>query len=230
MAGFVGFRCAPFLLSTIGAEHVEVMEGRKQGAGGSPILVAMKGHPGTGKSTVASALARALRCPLIDKDDIRDCTYPIEQVLIQASPAEAAKQLLNDLSYEAMWQVAATQLRLGLSLVVDSPLSRQSHLNRLLEMGADTGAKVVVVECKPGDMAQWRRRVEMRGAVAGSGRAGWHKPWTWGEMEKLLESYGGCWDYEIVEVPRLLLDTTAPLEIEEMVSKALAFVRSCCSC
>ena len=43
-----------------------------------PILVLMKGHPGSGKSTLAQALARKLKWPLIDKDDIRDCTWTFE--------------------------------------------------------------------------------------------------------------------------------------------------------
>ena len=37
------------------------------------MLILFKGHPGVGKSTVAQALALRLRCPLIDKDDARDC-------------------------------------------------------------------------------------------------------------------------------------------------------------
>lgn len=53
------------------------------------ILVAMKGHPGCAKSTVARALARALRCPVIDKDDIRDCTLELEQREIISSSAAA---------------------------------------------------------------------------------------------------------------------------------------------
>ncbi|CAN5970812.1 unnamed protein product, partial [Sphagnum jensenii] len=53
------------------------------------ILVAMKGHPGCAKSTVARAIARALRCPVIDKDDIRDCTLELEQLEIISSSAAA---------------------------------------------------------------------------------------------------------------------------------------------
>ncbi|KAK4415048.1 hypothetical protein Salat_2611900 [Sesamum alatum] len=186
------------------------------------ILIAMKGHPGTGKSTLANAVAKALKFPLIDKDHFRDCTHTIQEVLMEASPATAAK-LLNDLSYEAMWRVISTQLGLGLSVVVDSPLSRQAHLNRLLEMASHSGARVVVVECKPGDEAEWRRRVELRGADGG---AEWHKPSTWGEMEVLLEGYGGCWDYDAGEVPKLVVDTTAPVEVGELVAKVIEFVNS----
>lgn len=46
-----------------------------------------KGHPGTGKSTLASALAQRLAWPLIDKDDARDC---FQQYYTPAGPANSA--------------------------------------------------------------------------------------------------------------------------------------------
>ncbi|KAH6779320.1 hypothetical protein C2S52_010557 [Perilla frutescens var. hirtella] len=183
------------------------------------MVIAMKGHPGTGKSTVAHATAKSLKWPLVDKDHFRDATSAIQQALIETSPAAATK-LLNDLSYDAMWRVVSTQLSLGLSVVVDSPLSRRPHLDRLLGMAAESGATVVVVECKPGNEAEWRRRVELRGGLE------WHKPSTWREMEGLLEGYGGCWDYDVGQVPKLVLDTTAPVQLAELVSTVLEFLNS----
>lgn len=185
----------------------------------TPTVIAMKGHPGTGKSTLATAVAKSLKCPLIDKDHFRDSTHAIQQALTQTSSAAAA-QLLNDLSYDAMWRVAATQVGLGLSVVVDSPLSRRPHLDRLVDMASGSGAGVVVVECRPGDEAEWRRRLESRGG------AEWHKPSTWREMEWLLEGYGGCWDYDVGDVPKIVLDTTAPVEIAELASRVVEFVNS----
>ncbi|KAL8488553.1 hypothetical protein ACS0TY_024728 [Phlomoides rotata] len=181
-----------------------------------PVLIAMKGHPGTGKSTLANALAKTLKCPLVDKDHFRDSTYPIQQALSQASPTTASK-LLNDLSYDAMWRVVSTQLRLGLSVVIDSPLSRRAHLDRLLDIASESGASVVVIECRPGDEEEWRRRLELRGINGGGGW--WHKPSAWAEMERLLEGYGGCWDYDVGEVPKLVVDTTAPVKVKELVAK-----------
>lgn len=105
---------------------------------------------------------------------------------------------------------------------MDSPLSRRAHLDRILELAARTGARVVVVECKPRDEAEWRRRLERRSKVeCGSS---WHKPSTWEEMEKLLEGYEGCWDYDIGEVPRLVVDTTSANGVEKVVSNVLEFV------
>lgn len=186
----------------------------------TPTVIAMKGHPGSGKSTVATAVAKSLKCPLIDKDHFRDSTHAVQQVLLAQTPRGTAQQLLTDLSYDAMWRVAAAQLGLGLSVVVDSPLSRRPQLDRLLEMASGSGARVVVVECRPGDEAEWRRRVEARGGEE------WHKPSTWREMERLLEGYGGCWEYEMGEVPKLVLDTTAPLQIADLVSRVVDFLNS----
>lgn len=187
-----------------------------------PIIIAMKGHPGSGKTTLAHSIAKALKCPLVDKDHFRDCTKSLQEALMLASPATASK-LLNDLSYEVIWRVASTQLSLGLSVVIDSPLSRRAHLDRLIELAAETNARLVVVECKPQDEAEWCRRLELRG---GADESSWHKPNTWQEMEKLLDGYAGCWDYDVGEVPKLVLDTTGDLGVEELVSSVLEFVKS----
>ncbi|THG05438.1 hypothetical protein TEA_011832 [Camellia sinensis var. sinensis] len=188
----------------------------EDGKSESPLIVAMKGHPGTGKSTLAQSIATSLKCPLIDKDDVRDSTYTLQ---LSVPP-----ELLNDLSYDVVWRVASTQLRLGLNVVLDSPLSRRAHLDRLLQLAADAGARLLVVECVPKDKAEWRRRLERRGAAEG---ASWHKPSTWRDLGRLLEAYGGCSAYDVGDVPKLVLDTTAPVGVAELVSAVIRFIDSC---
>ncbi|KAF0907453.1 hypothetical protein E2562_017386 [Oryza meyeriana var. granulata] len=178
------------------------------------VIVAMKGHPGSGKSTVARAIAAALRCPLLDKDDIRDCTLHLERV------DGRAVGMLNELSYAVLWRVAERQVELGLSIVVDSPLSHRAHLDALTCLPA---ALVVVVECRPGDEEEWRRRLEERGAaVAEGGGNGWHKPKTWAELERLRDGYQGCTDYEFGDVPRIVVDTTDPTVDSEAIAIRMA--------
>ncbi|CAK9325349.1 unnamed protein product [Citrullus colocynthis] len=179
------------------------------------MVIAMKGHPGTGKSTLAQSLASLLKIPLIDKDDVKDCAAPV------ATATTAA--LVNDLSYDVVFRLASTQLRLGLSVVVDTPLSRRSLLCRLADMASTAGARLLIVECRPSDLTEWRRRLESRGA---GDQTNWHKPSTWREIEMLLESYGGCTEFDVGDVPRLVVDTTAPVSVDETVSTVIDFIVS----
>ncbi|GJN24550.1 hypothetical protein PR202_gb12297 [Eleusine coracana subsp. coracana] len=190
------------------------MANEKIGPGPGPapaVVVAMKGHPGSGKSTAARAIAAALRCPLLDKDDIRDCTLPLEGAV--------AAGMLNELSYAMLWRVVERQVQLGLSVVVDSPLSRRAHLEALTRLPA---ALVVIVECRAVDEEEWCRRLEERGASVVNYGGGWHKPKTWGELQKLVEGYQGCTDYEIGDVPRIVVDTTDPMADAEAIAGKMA--------
>lgn len=185
-----------------------------------PLLIAMKGHPGTGKSTLARRLAAALRFPLLDKDDVRDCTLLLQQSSPDSSTAAA---MLNDLSYSVLWKMAETQLEVGLSVVVDSPLSRRSHLDSLVELAGRAGARVAVVECRPGDEVEWRRRLERRGEGSG---ASWHKPSTWQDLIGLVRGYEGCAEYDVGPVARIVLDTTGGADVDALVEVVLQFVGS----
>lgn len=85
----------------------------------APLLLLMKGHPASGKSTLARLLASRLGIAISDKDDSRDCFQAAEE---QCGPAGAWD--LNALSYQVMFNVASSQLACGQGVVVDCPLSK----------------------------------------------------------------------------------------------------------
>ncbi|KAL6983218.1 hypothetical protein U1Q18_016609 [Sarracenia purpurea var. burkii] len=178
-----------------------------------PVIIAMKGYPCTGKTAIGWRLAQSIRCPLIGQDCVRDCISSLRHSL-QKSPTEAAKHL-DDLSFEAICRIATRQLRFGFHLIIDSPLSRRSHLDRLLQISSSTASHLVIVECKPQDKYVWRQRLELRAAVDGTAGC-WYRPSTWEDLEKLFEWYDGCSDYDTGDVSKIIVDTTDHVKIREL--------------
>jgi predicted kinase len=155
-------------------------------------LVAMKGHPGTGKSTLARGLARRFGWPLIDKDDIKDHTLGL--------PGG------NGLAYSILWQVVTTQLALGLSVIVDSPLSYPVGYTTARELATNFDARLLVVETRLAE-AEWRRRLDQRAPDESA-----HKIRGWAAMQVQLVEYDGCWRYAIAPEHHLLVDTAQPAD------------------
>jgi predicted kinase len=238
----------------------------------------MKGHPGCGKSSVSRSIAKALRCPVVDKDDIRDCSMDLECPCVMSCLCESKQfnftsHKLNTLSYVVMWRVTETQLELGLDVVVDCPLERPGLFDRAVGLSDKYGAMLVIVECISGDKAIWKERLERRAELGMSdsqtfltrpalgddddyyhverdetprmsvdandlpqlaarklgaetnnhkvvldvGFGGptappskrWHKPAQWSDIEKILEKYAGCFEYNTGSTKKMMVDTTA---------------------
>jgi predicted kinase len=152
-----------------------------------PWLVALRGAPGSGKSTIGAALSRELGWPLVDKDEIQD----VLDLHLTATEGPA---------YEVMFRVARTQVRLGLSVILDSPFWRRTYDNALA-LAAEQGARLAVLECRCADEALWRRRVEARQGTGLPTR----RTSTWDALQAYRQRYEQ--DAYAIAVPHLVVDT-----------------------
>jgi predicted kinase len=117
-----------------------------------PVLVVVGGLPGTGKSTVASALVRRTGFAYLRVDRI-------EQAIVGSGELRAA---LGPVGYLVAYDVAAEQLRHGVSAVVEcvNPLAATRDAWRDIAAGNAAGLLEVELICT--DLAAHRTRVQTR--------------------------------------------------------------------
>src|SRR5436305_10977135 len=135
---------------------------------GSTFIV-MRGFPGTGKSTIARLLAAALHAPLIDRDIIRQTVVHIFGEL----------PLVGQFSYELMFALAAEQLSLGLSVVVDTPLTYRTTYEQARELARSFSTPMLVVHCQCPPEVQKRRLEGRKGQVSTFQITSWEEWLRW---------------------------------------------------
>jgi len=148
------------------------------------LLIAFSGLPGTGKSTIARALAGSIGAVWLRIDTI-------EQAIRRSG---ILRDRIDDAGYRAAYGVAADNLRLGLSVVADCVSDCALTRDAWRDVGVDAGARVVEVEVVCSDRAEHRRRVETRSSEI----VGLDLP-TWAEIE--------AGPYEPWDRHRLIIDT-----------------------
>jgi predicted kinase/transcriptional regulator with XRE-family HTH domain len=156
------------------------LPGQHAPVAGAPVLVVVGGLPATGKSTVASALARQAGFAFVRVDRI-------EQAIIDTA---GLRQPLGPVGYTVAYGVAAEQLRHGVSVVAEcvNPLGVTRDAWR--DVAAGHGARLVEVELVCTDQAAHRERAQTREVdIPGLRLPDWeqitsreYEPWTRGHL------------------------------------------------
>jgi predicted kinase len=180
------------------------------------MFIQMSGVPGSGKTTLAQAIARHIRAVVIDHDVTKSA-------LLEADVPVA---LAGRASYQVLNAVARHLLHQGHSVIFDSPCFYTELLERGQRLAQEAQVPYRYVECVVEDLDELDRRLRTRPRLpsqlsgvyampaAGSGKT---------------ESGEAVFRHQIANMKRptanyLVLDMTRPLEV--CLNTAVAYIRS----
>jgi predicted kinase len=171
------------------------------------MLIVMAGLPGTGKSTIARALASRLGGTVLDKDAIRAALFAPADV--EYSPTQ------DDFVMEVLMRVAQYLLKRGSGrqiLIDGRPFSRRYQLEEVIDFAEQAKATWRVFECVCSEETARQR-------LARDTEAEKH-PAANRQFEMYLKTKAA---FEPITFPKVVLDTNQPLEV--CVELALAAIK-----
>jgi predicted kinase len=153
------------------------------------VLVIFAGLPGTGKSTVAQAVAREIDAVVLDKDRLRAALFPADRIEYSTEQDDFVMRLLLE--------AASHLLTRGEIVFVDGRVFSRRYQ---IEMCQAITEEWSVIECVcPADVAKARLEDDV---ATGRHPAANRTPALYDELRSRME--------EITE-PKLVIDTTRPL-------------------
>ncbi|MEM7680612.1 MAG: AAA family ATPase [Planctomycetota bacterium] len=165
--------------------------------GPRPRLVVVTGRPGAGKSTLAHKLARAVHCPLISRDELK------EGYVNSGHPAGAPAGDAQKHIYSVFFHTLGDLLEQGVSLVAEAAFQHKAWAPGLEPLRLLADLRLVVCEVD----AQHARDRRVERGLADPGRERFHA-----DPDVALARAGGTpgpgtYDPPRLEVPTLQVDT-----------------------
>jgi predicted kinase len=169
---------------------------------GSIWLAVFSGLPGTGKTALAEATARAQQVPVFSVAWIFGTLAPFGIL--------ESKQR-RPIAYGLLTMLARRQLELGQSAIIDGMTGDETVRQRWRDLAQNNTALFLPIECICSDEELHRRRIEARQEAI----PGWPDP-DWAHVEDMRPNYEP-WSQE-----RLILDAVQPLA--DNYRTALAYI------
>jgi predicted kinase len=134
-----------------------------------PVLVAMTGLSGTGKSSVAAALGRALDAPVHSSDAVRKELANLAATAPAAAPWQQGIYApeRTRATYDRLLELAVADLAAGRRIVLDASFLSAAERQRLAAVAAETGVPLLLVETVAEETVAVRR-IRDRAARGGS--------------------------------------------------------------
>jgi len=170
-----------------------------------PLLIVMVGLVGSGKTTLANALAGRLGAVHISSDVTRKRLAGIPETEHRYDePASGIySPEFNRRTYESIYHQAADTLKGGVPAILDAAFLRQAERDKAIRIAEELGADYLVVECRLTPELTQKRLLQRLGEVSASdGRWEIYQSQTgWFEPVK-----------EVSTANYVLIDTSQPLE------------------
>ena len=160
-----------------------------------PFLLVISGVPGTGKTSLAEAIARESHAVICNWDWLMSGIREFPEVWDVAANNDERRR---EIGWNLMSRVAEYQLRIGGSAILDC-VARARALPAWQRIADDNGVPFFVAECSLDDLDTHRSRLDGRTRAIPA----WDEvDWDWAVMSRAA--------YEPLPEPKLSIDSAQP--------------------
>jgi predicted kinase len=116
-------------------------------------LIVMSGLPGSGKSTIAEGIAKALNIPVFSVD-------PIESAILKSGIGKSFETGLA--AYLVAKTLASEHLKLGISVIIDAVNAEEEGKDVWRSLAKEHSLELLLIECFVADTTLHKNRIKSR--------------------------------------------------------------------